>query len=563
MANQLDDLLKFEAEVLFEQSTAETAAGTFVALVGSLPVVSDDEDWDPDLSPAEIAGEGIIPSLDAATDFNAGTDFLQVGNRGRRSVKPAVLPTGTRISIAPDICSAWAEDIIAKGYCSLDDIDRVVAYCEGNGSWDELRVNIRRNLETAGFDLDEPLDHEAYLWDAISDTSPDDLCEAIEAALTRRTCLPGTERFAINKSSELRLLEIMTRAKQGLQLGILNSEGAVETILNVMDKIRDDLRDSRSVSLRTIIPSRPDHAETSEVLAAADHLRSWFTAGRVMDGKQRREALAALEALDLSFGFHRELIHKLGACPEYWPEASQLEGKLLAFEAASEHLIHKHLPYVRRFAVRNGEEGEDPEDIFQVAFMGLQRSARRFDPERGSRFLIYTTYWMRQAIRRWRTDEGAAIRIPVHRTEKFSELDRALEKLDIRGDGTVPDAEVAEELRWSIEEVRQFRSIPREALYPESPDEWDNLLPESSDTFPFDQTETERVVKSALADLPKRQADVIRMRFGIGCDSEMTLEEIGQIYGLTRERVRQIEAKGLSRLSHPGRKRRLQNMLGL
>ena len=78
----------------------------------------------------------------------------------------------------------------------------------------------------------------------------------------------------------------------------------------------------------------------------------------------------------------------------------------------------------------------------------------------------------------------------------------------------------------------------------------------------FDQAETERIVTDALADLPERQADVIRMRFGIGRDSDMTLEEIGQIYGVTRERIRQIEAKGLDRLSHPGRKRRLQELLG-
>ncbi len=159
-------------------------------------------------------------------------------------------------------------------------------------------------------------------------------------------------------------------------------------------------------------------------------------------------------------------------------------------------------------------------------------------------------------------DEGASIRIPVHRTEKITKLDRALDRMDVRVGGSVSDLELAEELEWAIDEVRQFRGIPREAEYPASIDDWDNLLPEPSQADVFDRAETERIVTDALAELPKRQADVIRMRFGIGCDSEMTLEEIGQLYGVTRERIRQIEAKALQFLSHPGRSRRLQILLG-
>lgn len=568
-ADDLDDLLTFEAEAepeeFFDQYAGDTASGTFVALVSSSPVVSDDEDgdWDLDLSQSPISGEGIGSSAAAAADHGAESDFLQVRNRGRQSVKRAVVQSGTRMSIAPELCFTSAEEILAKGRCSLDDIDHLIAHCEGNGDLEELRINLRRNLEAAGFDFTQATRHDADLWDSVSDTSSDDLSDAIEAALTRRTRLPGTQRFVMDKSEELQLLEPMMRAKQELQLGILASETAVETILDVMDRIRDGSRDPGSVSLRTIIPSRPGHAETSEVMAAANTLRSWHTTGRVMDGKRRREALAALEALDLSLAFHKELVRRLEQFPACQAEASQLEAEILISESATEHLIREHLPYVRRFASRNVEEGEDPEDVFQVAFMGLQRSTRRFDPERGYRFLIYATYWMRQAITRWRSDEGAAIRIPVHRNEKVTKLDRALERLDVRVGGAVSDLDLAEELEWAIDEVRQFRGIPREAEYPASLDDWDNLLPEPSEVDVFDQAETERIVTDALADLPERQADVIRMRFGIGRDSDMTLEEIGQIYGVTRERIRQIEAKGLDRLSHPGRKRRLQELLGM
>lgn len=567
--NDLDDLLTFEIEAepeeFFDQYAGDTASGTFVALVSSSPVVSDNEDgdWDLDLSAAPIAGEGIGSSAAVTADHGAENDFLKVQNRGRQSVKRAVVQTGTRMSIAPELCISWADEILTKGWCSLDDIDRLVADCEGNGDLEELRINLQRNLEAAGFDLDHATEHDAALWSAASDTTSEDLADAIEAALTRRTRLPGTQRFVMDKSDELQLLEPMMRAKQELQLGILASETAVETILDVIDGIRDGSRDPGSVSLRAIIPARPGHAETSEVMAAADTLRSWHATGRVMDGKRRREALAALEALDLSLAFHKELVCTLEQLPACQAEARHLEAELLLSESATEHLIREHLPYVRRFASRNVEEGEDPEDVFQVAFMGLQHSTRRFDPERGYRFLIYATYWMRQAITRWRSDEGAAIRIPVHRNEKITKLDRALERLDVRVGGAVSDLELAEELEWTIDEVRQFRCIPREAEYPASLDDWDNLLPKPSEVDVFDQAETERIVTETLADLPERQADVIRMRFGIGRETDMTLEEIGQIYGVTRERIRQIEAKGLDRLSHPGRKRRLQELLGM
>lgn len=565
----LDDFLNFEPEVypeeFLDQHAAVTASGTFVAIVSLSPVVSgeDDSTWDLDLTPAPILGEGIGSSTFGETDLGAENDFLKVRGKGKRSTKKAIVQTGTRISIDDDLCLNWAEEILSKGYCTVNDIDRLVACSEGNADLEDLHANIRRNLEAAGFDIDPEGSNDVGLWDVASDISSSELAEAIEAALTRWTRLPGTQRFVMDKSHEDELLEPMMRAKEELQLGILASADAVEIILGVMDNIRSGAQDPNDVSLKTVIPSRPDHAETAEVMAAADALRAWHTTGRVLDGKRRREALAALDALDLSLAFQKELIRKLQQLPASLIEASQLDAEMQIAEFATNELIRQHLPYVRRFAARNVGPSEDPEEVFQVAFMGLQRSTRRFDPERGYRFLIYATYWMRQAITRWRSDEGAAIRIPVHRSEKITKLDYALEKLDVRVDGVISDHELAQELEWPIEEVRHLRVIPREAEYPETLNDWDKLFPEPLEVDVLNQAETERIVANALADLPERQADVIRMRFGIGLDSEMTLEEIGQIYGVTRERIRQIEAKALEKLSHPGRMRRFKELLGL
>jgi RNA polymerase primary sigma factor len=564
------DLISFQPEHTPENSVGQSeggvVAGIFVPLPSRFHVNSttDEREWDLDLSPASIVGEGIGTGVIIIPDQEGGgADFLKVRNRGRKSVRRVVFQSSTWLSIASEVCMAWAEEILAKGWFSVNDMDGLVALCEGNGDPKQLRVNLQRNLEAAGFDqVEQAPDDDLASWDAKSKTSACELAEAIEAILTRSIRLPGTRRFVLDKSDETRLLEPMVRAKQELQLAILACEAAVDEILDILDRIRDGTRDASSVSLRVIIPARRDHGETAEVFAAAETLKAWQVNGRVMDGKRRREALLALEALDLSLIFHKELADLLERKHKRFDDANRLDALISIFDDATKNLILKHLSYARRFAARNVEEGEDPEEVFQVAFIGLQNSTRRFDPERGFRFLVYATYWMRQAIMRWRADEGKAIRVPVHRHEYLAKLDRAMLRLDVRADGAVSDKALAEELEWAVEQVRQFRGIPREAEYPEYIEEWDDLLPDRENADAFDQRETRRIVRDALAELPQRQADVIRMRFGIERDGEMTLEEIGQLYGVTRERIRQIEAKGLDSLSHPGRKRRLQELLG-
>ena len=567
--DDLDDLLSFNAEAepeeFFGLHTGETSSGTFVALVSAVPEVSDDEDgdWNLDLSPAHIAGDGIGAGAVVATDQGTENDFLKVRNRGRQSVKRAVVQSGTRLAIDPEICIIWAEETLAKGWCSFDDVDHLIARCEGNGDQEELRSNLQRNLEAVGLDLvDQENGQDVGLWDARSDVSCDDLADIIEVSLTRATRLPGRQRFVMDKSDERQLLEPMMRAKQELLLAILASKAAVEAILDVVGRISDGSLDPGSFSLRNMIPSRPGHSETAEVMAAAEVLKSWQLSGRVMDGKRRREALAALDALDLSLAYQKKLIASLKKNEVDFDQAVQLDGLISAYEATNERLILEHLPYARRFAARNVEHDEDPEDVFQVAFLGLQRSTRRFDPDRGVRFVIYCAFWMKQALTRWRADEGSSIRVPVHRHEDLAKLDAALDRLDIRGDGTVSDDDLAAELEWTAELVRKFRRIPRKVEHPDEIDEWDALMPEPDEANVFDRIETERIMTEALAELPDRQADVIRMRFGIGRETEMTLEEIGQIYGVTRERIRQIEAKALDFLSHPGRSRRLRTFLG-
>jgi len=565
-AEELDDLIFLEAdqepEEFFVQNVLKTVSGAFAPHATSA-VPGDDQEgkWDLDLSPASIVGEGINvgPSARRTDDIRAEQDFLKVKNRGRRSAKRAAVQTGTHVSIDRDVCHAWIEDVLEKGRCSFGDIDHLAASSGGNAEVDDLRNSLQRTLEAHGFDLaDQAYDDDVGLWDTKTDVRHDDMIEVIEANLARSTQLPGNQRFQMDKFRELQLLEPIVRAKGEIHLQLLASEEAVSAILDAIESISNGSRHFSTVSLKTIFLSRLDHAETMEFLSAANNLRLWQADGRVMEGKRRRQALTALETLDLALSFFRELA---GAATD-GKIAARLLSEILVFERAIEQLVCEHLPYVRRFAVRHAEDDDDPEDVFQVAAIGLQRCAQRFDPDLGHRFLVYATYWMRQAVTRWRSDEGSLVRIPAHRAEKIAQLDRALNHLDLRGDGQVSDENVAAELQWANSEVRQFRDFPRDAEYCNDSSEWEELLRPEEQRAPLEQEAMVMAVDEALAALQDRQATVIRMRFGIGRDAEMTLDEIGKVFGVTRERIRQIEAKGLEYLAHPVRKRRLQELLG-
>jgi RNA polymerase primary sigma factor len=234
-----------------------------------------------------------------------------------------------------------------------------------------------------------------------------------------------------------------------------------------------------------------------------------------------------------------------------------LNALLAEYELIERQVILAHLPLVRRFSSRNVVAGEDPEDVFQEAYMGMNYAVRRFDPGRGYSFVSHSALWMQQVISRWRADKGSAIRIPVHRSANLNRLDKALERL-----GTaVTDSELAVELELSVNEVSVLRKIPRISEYLEI-EEWEETLPPLEQSETITAIETQRIVAEALDILEEREAAIIKMRFGIGVDAEMTLEQIGQLIPLTRERVRQIEHKALMKLSHPMRKKNLKKLLG-
>jgi RNA polymerase primary sigma factor len=221
---------------------------------------------------------------------------------------------------------------------------------------------------------------------------------------------------------------------------------------------------------------------------------------------------------------------------------------------------------VVHLARRYARSGMDLEDLVQEGNLGLMRAVERFDPDRGNRFATYAGWWIRQAMSRAVADKSRTIRVPVHVGEKLRRLERFQEQELRPTELTV--AEIASALEVEDLAVEKLLKVPAEPVSLSDLDEI-ALIGQESWMYAFPETpedslaarQMRRVVQDAVKRLPQRAATVIALRFGFGEDGERTLEEVGTIYGVTRERIRQIEAKALAALSHPSRATALARLL--
>ena len=211
-------------------------------------------------------------------------------------------------------------------------------------------------------------------------------------------------------------------------------------------------------------------------------------------------------------------------------------------------------------------------DLVQEGNIGLMKAVDKFEYRRGYKFSTYATWWIRQAITRAIADQARTIRIPVHAVEAINKMERLGRDWE-RRTGRLPKlAELAGEMPLSVAKVNQLLRAPEEPLSLDVPvdEAGDESLVDTLEdrrTLPLEQVVVGRnlyqIVQKLLDDLKPRDAEVIRRRFGIDQLSEQTLEEIGQQFDVTRERIRQIEAKALRKLEHPSRSDVLRDFLPL